>query len=492
MTPMTPTTPPRRTTPNERWQWLFQPLLPHARRRLEICLGVVVTGACVVGLSTVVQPDPSKLSTPVVVVAAPSADRREADLRAEPPPAPKVSPHFAKAVALGDLDAMEKLHTPGMPLDGMLALASESGAKAVTVWLLDHGADVHEDEDSVDAPVLLADEHPEVVAALIDRGTKEPSLTTAAQAGAPNAVTRLLAAHAAVNPTESTPLAAALSSTRATSEKKALIVGKLLVAGANPNHDDTESPMTMAVRSCEAQAEGDELVVRVDVQETRAAECVTLIKLLAKHGARTKGDAIGAAVTLHESGHGAVLDAVLAAPLERGATATALASAFSVQTPVVKRLVAKGVDWSWHDGEEDAALPLLSAVQRGDRDYARVLLDAGAPAGTHYKDGTCALGAAIDGATNAGSDYARIVELLIARGADVNRRLPDGRTPLFAAAESGDLRVVTALLDRGARVNDLVLDDAALDAAEQNGHQPIARVLHARGARRARKTPSEL
>jgi ankyrin repeat protein len=84
------------------------------------------------------------------------------------------------------------------------------------------------------------------------------------------------------------------------------------------------------------------------------------------------------------------------------------------------------------------------------------------------------------------ADYARIVELLVARGADVNRRLPDGRTPLFAAAEGGELRVVNALLERGARVNDLVLDDTALDVAEQNSHQPAARVLHAHGARRAR------
>jgi len=38
--------------------------------------------------------------------------------------------------------------------------------------------------------------------------------------------------------------------------------------------------------------------------------------------------------------------------------------------------------------------------------------------------------------------------------------------------------------------NDLVLDDTALDAAEQNAHQPAARVLHAHGARRARKSGS--
>jgi len=159
-----------------------------------------------------------------------------------------------------------------------------------------------------------------------------------------------------------------------------------------------------------------------------------------------------------------------------------------VQAGDMKRLIAKGVDWAWHDGEDDAALPLLAAVTRGDRDQVRAFLDAGAPANTHFKDGTCPLGAAIDGAAGGSGDFARVVELLVVRGADVNRRLPDGRTPLFAAAESGELRVINALLERGARVNDLVLDDTALDAAEQKSHQPAARVLHAHGARRARKT----
>jgi ankyrin repeat protein len=183
-----------------------------------------------------------------------------------------------------------------------------------------------------------------------------------------------------------------------------------------------------------------------------------------------------------------VLDVLLGTKLEPGATASALAQVTAVPESTLKRIVAKGVDWSWHDGEEDAALPLFAAIQRGDRDFVRELLDLGAPADAHFKDASSTLGAAIDGAANnGGADYARIVDLLLAHGANVNRRLPDGRTPLFAAAESGDLRILTALLDRGARVNELVLDDTALDAAEQNGHQPSARVLHARGGRRAPK-----
>lgn len=426
-----------------KWSWLFQPLSRSMRGRLEICLGIVLSGAAVVGLSTVIRPDPSKLTPTSAFSEAPSSVERpaEVDLRAEPPPAPKVAPDFAHAVARGDLDAMERLHTPGMALDGMLSLAAESGAKAVAVWLLDRGADVHEDEGTVDAPILLADLHPDIVALLLERGANEPSLTTAAEANASNAVVRLLAAHANVNPADATPLTAAVSSTRGTAENKQLIVGKLLAAGADPNRDYGDNPLGAAVRVCESAGE----------ERTAADDCLTLIKLLVKHGARAKGEALVAALALVGSTRETSLDVLLAARLDCGATATALAQGWNVQPSDMKRLLAKGVDWAWHDGEDDAALPLLAAVTRGDRDQVRAFLDAGAPADVHFKDGTCALGAAIDGAAGGSGDYARIVELLVARGADVNRRLPDGRTPLFAAAESGELRVISALLDSAAR-----------------------------------------
>jgi ankyrin repeat protein len=446
------------------------------RARLELCLGVVVSGAAVVVLSTVIPPNPSMLPAPAEVPS--SFERRsEADLRAEPPAPPKVAPEFASAVARGDLDTMNKLHTPGMALDGMLALAAESGDRAVALWLLDHGADVHEDEDSMDAPLLLADAHPEIAALLLARGAVEPTLATAAQASAPSTVRRLLSAHAAVNPKGAGPLYAAVSSTRGTAESKAAIVGELLARGAEPNPDAGYAPLTAALQICQSSGE----------DEAAEGECLALVRLLVKHGARTRGETFTAALALEDHARDAAVAALLAARLEPGATAIALAQSPIVPPPIVKQLVGKGVDWAWRDGEDDAAIPLLAAVQRGDRDFVRALLEAGAPVDMRFKDGTCALGAAIDGAAGGNAEYARIVELLVARGANVNRRLPDGRTPLFAAAESGDVRVVSALLARGARVNDLVLDDTALDAAEQGSHLPVARLLHAHGARRARK-----
>jgi ankyrin repeat protein len=95
---------------------------------------------------------------------------------------------------------------------------------------------------------------------------------------------------------------------------------------------------------------------------------------------------------------------------------------------------------------------------------------------------------ALDQASSSGNvEAARILEMLLARGANPNRRLGDGRTPLFAAAEAGDTRVINTLLDHGARINELVLDETALDAAERSSQVAAARILHARGGRRAPK-----
>jgi hypothetical protein len=217
-------------------------------------------------------------------------------------------------------------------------------------------------------------------------------------------------------------------------------------------------------------------------------QCGATLANLVARGARGTGAALAAAMVARSPHRAVAFRAVLAAEAVPGAPSVALATASVLSPEHVKELLLRGVDWAWHDGEEDAALPLVAAVQRGDRDAVRLLLDAGAPADRSYKSGATALAAALDGLPR-GAEYARIVELLVLRGASPSRRLPDGRSPLFAAAEAGDLRALTFLLDRGANPNELVLDDTALDAAEQNSQLAAARVLHARGGRRNRKPP---
>ena len=194
---------------SEKWKWLFQPLSPTMRRRLEMSLGIVVTGAAIVGLSTVIRPDPSKLR---IEARRPGTARRASAQRSCEPShrrrrrwRPNSQPPWPMAISPRWRDSTPRAwrSTACSPS------RRESGDMTVTRWLLDHGADVHEDEDSVDAPVLLADEHPDIVALLLERGAIEPSLATAAHAGAPSAVSRLLSAHAqvnVVNPTEGSPL----------------------------------------------------------------------------------------------------------------------------------------------------------------------------------------------------------------------------------------------------------------------------------------------
>ncbi|HEY2366580.1 MAG TPA: ankyrin repeat domain-containing protein, partial [Polyangiaceae bacterium] len=330
-------------------------------------------------------------------------------------------------------------------------------------WLLTHGADVHEQEETTSGPVLAADAFPEIVALLHVRGAAQPTLLNASIAAAPNAFALALAAHPE-QAKRSGVLAAAACAPWKTAANKRSIMTRLLDAGADPN--DTYGGSTAlqdVVRECD---DG----------------CMPLVHLLLDRGARVTGEALGAALSLDDASRPEVTDAFLERPIANGVTATALASATSATSEDVDRLVKLGVDWTWRDGEEDEALPLLAAVRRGDRDYARMLLAAGAPVDVHFKEATTALAEAIDGSDDA---RARIVELLVEKGANVNRRFPDGRTPLFAAAESGNIRVVNFLIAHGARVNERVLDDTALDAAEQHGNTPAARVLSAHGGVRS-------
>ena len=452
------------------------------RHRLELAAAILVTVGAVYGLSRIIEaqrvksaPLPAMTYVPVAPPIIPRMDPPLAPVQA----ASKVSPALLAAVGEGDVATLEKLYTKGMPLDGTLQRAAETGNVAVVRWLLDHEADVTENANEADAPILAADPHPEVVKLLLARGAVEPDLSVACIAGAPNAVSRLLAKHVSPNPKDgSTPLYDAIASTLATPENKRAIVEKLLAAGADPNAGEGSStPMAAAVATCEAAEE----------KATGAPPaCLPLIRALAARGARVGAEALETAIGLAEPARGPVLDAVLGGRLDPGATAAALAQASGERDgATVRKLAARGVAWSWHDGEPDAAAPLIDAIERLDVPLVRAMLDAGAPVDQRLKDGRSTLGVALEKVATDAGDGARIVELLLARGAGVNRRLPDGRTALFAAAEVGDVRVIDALLDHGARVNDTVLDETALDAAERTGHLPAARVLHARGGRRA-------
>ncbi len=80
------------------------------------------------------------------------------------------------------------------------------------------------------------------------------------------------------------------------------------------------------------------------------------------------------------------------------------------------------------------------------------------------------------------SDRARI-EILLAKGADINKRNQQGFTPLLMAARQRDSDMLAFLIDKGADVNATDNDGwtAVAHAAFRN-HVPSIEVLHARGA----------
>ena len=83
------------------------------------------------------------------------------------------------------------------------------------------------------------------------------------------------------------------------------------------------------------------------------------------------------------------------------------------------------------------------------------------------------------------------VELLVARGGDVNRpsnstdSVPSPEGPIVQAAGGGNLEVVRYMLDRGAVINQVVdgrVRCFALSRAAREGHLAVVRLLVERGA----------
>ena len=112
------------------------------------------------------------------------------------------------------------------------------------------------------------------------------------------------------------------------------------------------------------------------------------------------------------------------------------------------------------DDQEELDWILIVAIQDGDADVVKSLLDAGASPNAvdsddewrpiHY--------AARDG-------YKEIVELLLDRGSDVDPKTTSGNTPLSLAAGNGFSGIVELLILRG----------ASIDTVDHLGRKPIHR-----------------
>jgi Ankyrin repeats (3 copies) len=302
----------------------------------------------------------------------------------------------------------------------LLERATKLGQFRSVKWLVGTGL-LREDELTL--AVATADSHPEIVSYLHAHGAKDPTVEQAAERNAPNAIARILAA-------------------------------------GQPSED----ALTSALEHF--------LAVSADART---------IRLLVTRGARTTASAIGILAQYHTLADDETLDLLLDNRLPGALEAGLELMPEDAPVKLVRKLVARGVDWG-HEGQSDAALPLVKMVESGNEPMISLFVELGAPVGRVYRDGRSALQAAV----SCGDDdprCGRITEYLLDHGADPNRRFPDGTTPLFAAAESGNGRVIRALLDHGARLEDRVVRETAMNAAERTGNTKAARILAARGAR---------
>lgn len=143
----------------------------------------------------------------------------------------------------------------------------------------------------------------------------------------------------------------------------------------------------------------------------------------------------------------------------------------------------RGFDPQRIDGRgEHRDTALILASRRGELQIVLALLDAGADIGLCNMDGTNALWAACV------ADSFAIAELLLQRGAAIDRQNENGATVLMYAASNGRTRWVDFLIQAGADLRLRSLDDySALDLASNR------EILHLlRQADRQRDAESEV
>jgi Ankyrin repeats (3 copies) len=409
-----------------------------ARKRLELAACALTSVALVVVADRAWHPQTRHLSVAVLEQA-----ERGCELSIDTAKVSSRLEALEKDASLTDFSVplrpfrvcIDRDHQAGYWLPSALLMAAHAGRLRSVRWLFevsDFSA------DDLSGALAYADNYPRVIDFFRSKDVKDPTLTVAAQQHASNAIVRLL-------------------------ENRQLGASELTSA----------LPLYLASYTT-TDSHGESI--------DQSAKTIQTVQSLVAKGARANGEAIAMLCLKGETTTAFLLDLLLA-NREFGAVESALGQMTTeVSEELVRRVASEGIDWSYRDGEDDAPMPLVKAVQARNEVAVRVLLELKAPVNRSYKNGSNALQVSLAcGEGNGVCD--RITEMLLTRGAEPNKRFLEGTTPLFAAAESGSARQIRALLEHGARMEDRVVRETALDAAERVGNVPAARILSAHGAR---------
>ncbi len=143
----------------------------------------------------------------------------------------------------------------------------------------------------------------------------------------------------------------------------------------------------------------------------------------------------------------------------------------------VRELIAQGEDVNGKDDNYDKITPLFIAVENGNVEIARVLIEFGAKVNVRDDEKQTPLMRLDSDAT------VELVELLVANGSKVNLTDNENNSALIIAAEDASTDVVRALVDAGADVNLANKDgETALMKAADHGDIESVRLLLNAGA----------
>lgn len=128
------------------------------------------------------------------------------------------------------------------------------------------------------------------------------------------------------------------------------------------------------------------------------------------------------------------------------------------------------------DADAPLSAPMTMALVKGDVNQVKALLEKGENVEAKQDGRTALCVASMNG-------HVSIIHLLLANGAQVNYKDPNGMTPLMYAASAGKLEATKALVEQKAEIEAVTKDgETALMGAVGHGYPDVAKFLVEKGA----------